>query len=90
MFNFTQGKKTVADILGAFSKTIEDLMQLDAEQQEEAQRQADIAANAEKARVAALNESAHAREVAVKLSGLIGADSTVTELTIGELAKKCA
>lgn len=90
MFKSFSSKKTVASVLGVFSQAIEDLNRVEGEQRDEADRQRQIALEADAARVASLNEANLAREVCAKLSDLIGSQINVTELTIGELAEQCA
>lgn len=68
---FHKTRKTVADVMSAFNKTLADLAQVEQEQDAEAARQHQVALDAEAARVAAQEEADKARAVAAKLSALI-------------------
>ena len=71
MFNT---RKTVDDVLTAFSRAIADLKKVEEDHAEEADRQDRIAKNAAQDRDMALAEAQRAREVGAKLSALTGAD----------------
>lgn len=82
------GRKTVAGVLAAFNKTLEDLNQVATENEAEATRQAQIVLEANAAHDAAIKEAALARDVAVKLTNLV---SPVTiDISLAELKTECA
>lgn len=82
------GQKTVAGVLAAFTKTLEDLNNVATQNEAEATRQAQIVLEANAAHDAAIKEAALARDVAVKLSNLVA--PVVSDMTIAELKAECA
>lgn len=81
-------KKTVASVLTAFNKALDDLKSVEQEAQREAARQAQLIEEARAAHNAAIAEATQARDVAAKLIDLVAPN--VTNVTVAELAKECA
>jgi len=81
-------KKTVASVLAAFNKALDDLKSVEQEAQREAARQAQLIEEARAAHNAAIAEATHARDVAAKLLDIVSPN--VTNMTVAELAKECA
>lgn len=65
------GRKSVASVLAAFNRTIDELNEVERQNEAEAVRQAQIVEEANAARVAAIKKASLARDVAAKLSGLV-------------------
>lgn len=82
------GRKTVAGVLAAFNKTLEDLKQVERMNEAEATRQAQIVLEANAAHDAAIKEAALAREVAGKLTNLVS--PVISDVTLDELKAECA
>lgn len=82
------GRKTVAGVLAAFNRTLDDLKQVEAENQAEATRQAQIVLEANAAHDAAIAEASKAREVAEKLTNLVS--PVISDLSLSELKAECA
>lgn len=82
------GRKTVAGVLAAFNKTLDDLKTVEVENEAEAARQAQIVLEANAAHDAAIKEAASAREVAEKLTNLVS--PVISSVTIAELKAECA
>lgn len=80
------GKKTVAGVLCAFNKAIDDLRQVEVEQEQEAARQAQNIIDAQAAHDAAIKEAAMAREVSSKLTDLV--KPVMPELGIAALVEE--
>lgn len=68
---FGTAKRTVADVMGAFTQAIADLEAVQAAQTEEANRQEAIAAEATRASVAASAEAEKAKNVKAKLDAIV-------------------
>lgn len=81
-------KKTVASVLTAFNKALDDLKNVEEEAEREAARQAQLIEEARAAHNAAIKEASLARDVSVKLLDLVSPN--VTDMTVAELAKECA
>lgn len=82
------GRKTVAGVLAAFNRTLEDLKQVEVENEAEATRQAQVALEAQEAHNAAIAEAAKAREVAEKLTNLVS--PVISDVSLAELKAECA
>jgi hypothetical protein len=82
------GRKTVASVLTAFNKTLDDLKEVELQNEAEAARQAQIVVEATAAHNAAIDEAVAAREVAEKLTNLVS--PVISTLSIEELKKECA
>lgn len=68
---FGSPKRTVADVMGAFTQAIADLEAVRVAQSEEADRQAAIAAEATRAAVQATTEAEKAKSVRAKLDAIV-------------------
>lgn len=68
---FHLGKKTVASVMSAFNKAIDDLQQVEQEHAAEAERQRQLAVEAESAAKAAQAEAEEAERVRARLSDLV-------------------
>ena len=86
--NFMNGRKTVASVLAAFSRTLDDLKAVERMNEAEASRQAQIVLEANAAHEAAIKEAALAREVAGKLTNLVS--PVIADVTLEELKAECA
>ena len=64
-------RRTVAGVMAAFTRTIEDLNAVEREHKELAERHAQTVQEAQAAHAAAVQEAAMAREVSDKLSSII-------------------
>lgn len=82
------GRKTVAGVLAAFNRTLDELKEVEVANEAEATRQAQIALEAQEAHNAAIQEAAKAREVADKLTNLLS--PVVAEMSLQELKAECA
>ena len=82
------GQKTVAGVMAAFSRTLEDLKVVEQQNEAEAARQAQIVLEANAAHNAAIQEAALAREVAGKLVNLVS--PVVSSISLAELKEACA
>lgn len=82
------GQKTVAGVLAAFNRTLEDLKTVEQQNEAEAARQAQIVLAANAAHDAAIKEAALAREVAGKLTNLVS--PVIADVTLDELKAECA
>lgn len=82
------GRKTVAGVLAAFNKTLEELKTVERINEAEATRQAQIVLEANAAHDAAIKEAALAREVAGKLANLVS--PVISDVTLEELKAECA
>lgn len=71
-------RKTVADVMAAFTRTINDLKQVEQDADAEAARQNQIAMNARLDADAAIAEANKARNVAAKLTALVQSDAIGT------------
>lgn len=71
MFETFKPKKTVASVMASFSQTIADLEAVEAAQNDEAERQSEIAAAATRASIEASQEALKAGNVKAKLDEII-------------------
>lgn len=70
-----KSRKTVADVMAAFTRTINDLKQVEQDAEAEAARQRQVAMNARLDAEAAEAEASKARVVSAKLTALVQADA---------------
>lgn len=78
------GRKTVANVLAAFNRTLEDLKVVAEQNEQEAARQAQIIETAKAEHDAAIGEAALARSVSAKLTDLV--NPVVQDASLQEIA----
>jgi len=71
MLSLLNPKRTVADVMSAFTQAIADLQTVADNQTAEAERQGEIAAQATRAQVEAASEAEKARNVKAKLDAIV-------------------
>lgn len=82
----SSGNKTVAGVLSAFNKTLDDLKAVEVSNEAEAVRQAQIIIEAQASHDSAIQEAAMSREVQAKLTAII----VPTLPTLGTTGLGCA
>ena len=84
---FTPARKTVACVMTAFSRALDDLKEVERTNEADATRHAQTIAEAQAAHDAAIAEAATAREVAKKIGDLVS--PVIADFTLEELKKEC-
>lgn len=87
ILDIINGRKTVSGVLAAFSKTLNDLKEVEAVHEAEATKQAQSMLEAQAAHDAAISEAAAARDIGKKIEALL---TPVREMSLADLKKEFA
>ena len=85
---FIPARKTVAGVMTAFTRALDDLKEVERANEADATRYAQTIAEAQAAHDAAIAEAATAREVAKKIGDLVS--PVIQDYSLDELKKECA